>query len=186
MPTTPGDPDIEHCTGNDGKLREALLTVKTGGTDDYNFTVTKNAKGQVLAPGDSGSGCFVSTSTGLELAGINHAGSMAENYLGIPENWRDWAMAYVDRKPIPLPDHWFVYTSSDPDDSLTRPLPNSYTDQFTWTPCPDGLRYSYTPTFDLEKGADFITLNAGGTEYAVGQGDKYLYRNRAYNGEYQD
>ena len=47
---TPGDPDIEHCTGNDGTLREALLQAKPGGTDDYNFTVTKNSKGQSLAP----------------------------------------------------------------------------------------------------------------------------------------
>jgi hypothetical protein len=163
---TPGDPNIENCTGIDGTLREAVLPVKPGGTDDYNFTVTKNSKGQVLAPGDSGTGCFVSKAGDLELAGVNHAGSMEENYLGKPENWRDWAKAYMDGTPIPLPDHWFVYTSSHPE-FLTRPLPQNYTEQHSWNPCPGGATYSFAPTFDLENGGDFITIKSGATTVSL-------------------
>jgi hypothetical protein len=157
---TKGDPDIEHCTGVDGTLRQALLSVKSGGTDGYNFTVTKNAKGQILAPGDSGAGCFATVGSSLALAGVNHAGDMDQTYLGIPENWRDWANAYIDGTPIPLPSHWFVYTSSHPT-FLTPPLPNNYTDQYSWSPCPDGRVYSFSASFNLEDGKDFISLQAG-------------------------
>jgi len=154
------------CTGYAGPLRQAFLPVKPGAFDDYNFTVTQNARGQVLAPGDSGTGCFAYTANEWALAGINKAGSTTENYLGRPENWRDWAMAYVDGNPVPLPDHWFVYTSSHPT-FLTRPLPGDYNDTYTWNPCPGGQEYAYTPTFDLAGGQDFISLTAGGGPVAL-------------------
>jgi hypothetical protein len=91
---------------------------------------------------------------------------MTENYLGRPENWRDWAMAYVNGTPIPLPQHWFVPTSAHPT-FLTQPLPDDYNDTYTWLPCPGGRDFSFTPTFDLETGQDFITLSAGGTTVSL-------------------
>ena len=158
----PGTSDLEQCTGIDGTLRSAKLTVKQGGTDDYNFTVVKNSRGQVLAPGDSGGGCFVDTVSGLALAGVNHAGSKEENYLGIPENWREWALAYVNGTAVPLPQNWYLY-SHNRKTFLTPPLPDNFVDSYSWNPCPDGKNYSYSPSFDLEQGRDFISIKAGGS-----------------------
>src|SRR5262249_50273287 len=62
--------ESESCSGF-GTLREAMLSVKSGAYDDYNFTVLANAYGQALAPGDSGGGCLAWTSQGWALAGID-------------------------------------------------------------------------------------------------------------------
>ena len=86
--------------------------------------------------------------------------------MGRPENWRDWAIAYVDGRPIPLPEHWFVYTSSHPT-FLTRPLPNDYTDSYTWNPCPGNRTYLFSPTFNLENSMDSISLTSGGTTISL-------------------
>jgi len=140
------------CSGSGGPLREAFLPVNLAPVDDYSFSVNSNAKGQGFAPGDSGGGCSALTQQGWALAGI-----LKGPDLGRPENWRDWAEAYVDGTPVPLPDHWFVFTSSHPT-FLTRPLPDSYSDTYTWNPCPGGQEHSFKPTFSLEAGQDFISL----------------------------
>jgi len=144
-----------------GQLRQAFLSVNLAPVDDYSFSVSPNARGQVLAPGDSGGGCFANTAQGWALAGI-----LKGPDLGRPENWRDWAMAYVNGTPIPLPERWFVFTSSHPT-FLTRPLPNDYKDAYSWNPCPGGSNFSFTPTFDLESGKDFISITAGGQTVAL-------------------
>ena len=149
------------CTGAGSGLREALLEVDKAPVDDYSFSIKTNSKGQGFAPGDSGGGCSANTAQGWALAGV-----LKGPDLGRPENWRDWAMAYVDGTPIPLPTHWFVFTSSHPT-FLTPPLPNSYNDTYSWNPCPGGQTYSFTPTFDLETGQDVITLTAGGSPVAL-------------------
>ena len=147
--TTGGD-----CTGFDGTLREALLPVKVAPVDDYSFSVGTNAQGQGFAPGDSGGGCFANTAQGWALAGVLKGPDLQR-----AENWRDWAMAYVNGTPIPLPDQWFI--GSTHPTFLKRPLGNDYQDTHTWVPCPGGKQYSFTPTFDLENARDFVTISAG-------------------------
>jgi len=154
----PNDP--ESCTGF-GTLRQGLLNVLPGLWDDYNFTIGVNGLGQVLAPGDSGGGCFANTPQGWALAGVNKAGSTTENFLGRPENWEPWATAYVNGAAIPLPQHWF--TGSLPDTNfLKSPLRNNESESDTWTPCPGGHNYTIIPTYSLETNADFITVSSGG------------------------
>ncbi len=154
---TPTPDNAYACTGLDGTLRQAMLTAKVGGAGELNFTVLANGQGQVLAPGDSGAGCFATTSQGTGLAGVLKAGSMTENYLGVPENWRTWAFAYVDAKPVPLPDSWYAYLLTRTE-FLKRPLPNNYLELYSWEPCPGGHDYAIVPTYDLEAEQDFITL----------------------------
>jgi hypothetical protein len=163
------------CVGNDGTLRQAMLLAKQGEYDDYNFDVAANDRGQLTGPGDSGTGCFASTANGLALAGILKAGgrpedNAAEAHFGRPENWRDWAMAYVNGNPVPLPDQWHVGTST-PEQFLKRPLANGARGTHTWNPCPGGQQYLFSPVFDLEAGGDFVTLTSdGATEKLTGRG----------------
>lgn len=150
------------CTGIDGTLRQAFLPVQPDPFyDDYNFNLGVNARGQILAPGDSGTGCFTQLDDGRwALTGIHKAGGTTVSFEGKPENWRDWALAYINGTPVPLPDQWFV-PSVTHSTFLKRPLGNDYNDTYTWNPCPGNMPYSFTPTFDLEKGLDFVTLSAG-------------------------
>lgn len=152
------------CSGY-GTLRQALMSVTSAG-DDYNYNIGINARGQVLAPGDSGTGCFISTSQGLALAGVLKAGTRTENYLGRPENWRDWAAAYVNGTAIPLPDHWYAASTSHPT-FLDRPLPNSYSNEYAWEPCPGGHEYSFSPTYNMETGNDFLYITSNGVTYPL-------------------
>jgi len=156
----------EDCTGFDGTLRQGLFQVNQAPVDSYSFSLVEpNAKGQSMAPGDSGSGAFVNTAQGWALAGVFKGPDE-----GRPENWRDWAMAYVNGTPIPLPEVWYVYTSSHPT-FLTPPLPNNYNDSYSWNPCPGEGKYLYSPAFDLEDGNDVITLSSdNSTVQVTGQG----------------
>ena len=149
-------PDTEQCTGSGATLREAYLAVDKAPVDAYSFSFLANASGQTLAPGDSGSGAFVQVGAEWQLAGVLKGPDEQR-----PENWRDWAFAYVDDKPIPLPQQW--YTGSANPTFLTALLPNNDDESFTWNPCPGGDAYAYRPTFDLEMGQDFISIRAGGS-----------------------
>jgi hypothetical protein len=182
---TPTPDDEFACTGIDGTLRQASLRATPGGAGDLNFQVEINAQGQVLGPGDSGSGCFATTSQGSGLAGVLKSGSKTWNALGVPENWRDWAFAYVDATPIPLPNQWYAYQLSRPE-FLERPLPNNYYDLYWWEPCPGGYDYTFLPTYDLEAGADTIniasdgqtiTLTGKGTVAQTGRGPLFVWAN---------
>jgi hypothetical protein len=66
----------------------------------------------------------------LERAELGAGGCLKGPNFQRPENSREWAMAYVDGKPIPLPEHWFIGGSHPT--FLTPPLPNDYTDAHTW------------------------------------------------------
>jgi hypothetical protein len=170
------DPSKDICTGSDGTLRQAFLPVQTAPVDDYSFSTGTNAKGQGFAPGDSGCGCSLQTAQGWALAGV-----LKGPHLGRPENWRDWAMAYVNGTPRPLPEQWWIATASHPQGTkfLKRPLENGYNDSFSWLPCP-GQRYSFSPNFSLELGQDFVSLSSEdgqsvqltgiGTTVCAGQG----------------
>ncbi len=134
------DPDPMQCDGMDGTLRQAQLQVKKGEYDDYNFDVAANDRGQLTGPGDSGTGCFVPTPGGLALAGILKSGSRADSggaeaHFGRPENWRDWAKAYIDGTPVPLPAQWFV-PGAQPPAFLKHPLGDDARGSHTWDPCP--------------------------------------------------
>lgn len=156
----PDPNNLEACTGF-ATLRQAMLTVKPGAWDDFNFTIGINGSGQVLAPGDSGSGCFANTGQGWALAGVTKSGSTTENFLGRPENWVPWATAYVNDSPVPLPSHWFTYQLPDTD-FLKQPLSNNESESYTWNPCPGGHNYTYIPTYSLETNADTISISSGG------------------------
>jgi Trypsin/FG-GAP-like repeat len=158
------------CTGNDGTLRQAMLRAKPGGFDDYNFNVGPNSRGQITAPGDSGTSCFAQVAGTWRLAGILKSGSAAEVYFGRPENWRSWAMAYVNGTAIPLPEQWHVGGGNRPE-FLKRPLTDGENASHSWNPCPGGQPYVFTPTFALEQGRDFITLSSAGMNVKLtGQG----------------
>jgi len=160
------DPNSQACTGNGTWLRWAMLPVKSGTFyDDYNFNIVQNAQGQILGPGDSGTGCLAPSHDGWFLAGVLKAGSKVENYLGKPENWQPWALAYVDEKPVPLPEKWFIGGANPT--FLPKPLPNNYANQHTWTPCPGGHDYSWTASYDLETAFDFVYLTTGGLVYTL-------------------
>ena len=160
----PDDPDAFRCDGIDGTLREARLLVQAGDFDDYNFNVAANDRGQLTGPGDSGTGCFVESANELVLAGILKAGTRADAaparaYLGRPENWREWATAYMDGTAVPLPARWFV-GSAQPPAFLQSPLADGASGTHNWDPCP-GQSYDYAPLFNLDSG-DAITLSSGG------------------------
>jgi hypothetical protein len=149
-------PDPEQCTGDDGTLRQAFYVVKNAPVDDFSFSlVVPNSAGQSPAPGDSGSGAFVLTPQGYALAGVFKGPDEQR-----PENWRDWALSYVNGTPIALPTQWFIGGNNPT--FLKSPLPNNDNDSHTWNPCP-GSTFSYSPTFNLEKGNDFISIVAGGS-----------------------
>ncbi len=161
----PNDPNNFSCSGSGPTLRWAMLPVGSGSFyDDYNFTVVKNARGQVLAPGDSGTGCLAPMPQGWALAGINKSGNKDQNNLGKSENWQPWALAYIDERPVPLPEKWFIGGTKPV--FLQRPLPNSYSNQHTWNPCPGNQPYAWSASYDLETAFDFIyltTANGGAT-----------------------
>ena len=158
---TDPDPNNLACTGNGTTLRWAMLAVKPGTFyDDYNFDVVKNAQGQILAPADSGTGCFAPAHDGWFLAGVLKSGSKVESHLGRPENWQPWALAYVDEKPVPLPSMWFIGGTIP--NFMPKPLPDSYFRQHTWNPCPGDHDYTWTASYDLETAYDFIRVTSNG------------------------
>lgn len=155
--TNPNDPNDFSCTGNGPTLRWAMLPVDPGSlSDDYNFAVLKNAQGQILAPGDSGAACLAPMPQGWALAGVLKSGSKSLSVLGKSENWQPWATAYVDERPVPLPEKWYIPGAQPV--FLRRPLPNSYSNQHTWDPCPGNQPYAWSASYNLETAFDFIYL----------------------------
>lgn len=147
-----------NCSGF-GTLRSAYFAVNRGSYDAYNFGVLPNTRGQTTMDGDSGGGCFALSSSGWGLAGVIKGIYQGSIVLNRPENWRPWALAYMNRTPVPLPTAWAIGGANPT--FLMRPLPDNYQNTWTWDPCP-GRSYTWTATHDLEAGYDFIYVTSGG------------------------
>lgn len=189
------------CDGR-GNLRDAWLRTRSPpsslpGVPALNFDVESNALGQITGAADSGSPIFLENTAGRFLAGVLKGGNQSSwSFYGRSENVRDWALAYIYGRPVPLPRAWYVPPAVDSNVlaqaypfcrtqsglSVAQQMvlcaafplqspPHNYAQRVTFQPCPGATSYTWSATYDLERIYDAITVsNSLGSAVLTGVG----------------